>query len=58
MEIAKSVGFNSRKLAAIGLNLSFIDTSWLVGGKFNFKSSWKFIVLQSVIPAKAGIQKI
>jgi len=34
MEIAKSVGFNSPQLAAVGWNLSFIDTPWLAAGKF------------------------
>jgi hypothetical protein len=34
VEVAKSVGFNSLLLAAIGLDLSFIDTPWLAAGKF------------------------
>jgi len=34
MEIAKSVGFNSPQLAAIGLNLSLIDIPWLAAGEF------------------------
>jgi acyl-CoA reductase-like NAD-dependent aldehyde dehydrogenase len=36
VEIAKSAGFNSPQLAAIRLNLSFIDTPWLAAGKFIF----------------------
>jgi hypothetical protein len=37
VEIAKSAGFNSPQLAALGLNLSFIDTPWLAAGKFIFR---------------------
>jgi hypothetical protein len=33
-KIAKSAGFNSPQLAALGLNLSFTDTPWLAAGKF------------------------
>jgi hypothetical protein len=39
VEIAKSAGFNSPQLAALGLNLSFIDTPWLAAGKFIFSQS-------------------
>jgi hypothetical protein len=34
VEIAKSAGFKSPQLAALGLNLSFIDSQWLAVGKF------------------------
>jgi hypothetical protein len=34
MEIAKSAGFNSPQLAALGLKLPFTDTPWLAAGKF------------------------
>jgi len=34
MEIAKSGGFNCPQLAAIGWNISFIDTPWLAAGTF------------------------
>jgi hypothetical protein len=40
VEIAKSAAFNSPQLAALGLNLSFIDTPWLAAGKFIFRG-WK-----------------
>jgi hypothetical protein len=34
VEIVKSAGFNSLQLAALGLNLTFIDTPWFAAGKF------------------------
>jgi hypothetical protein len=34
MEIAKSAGFNSPQLGALGLKLPFTDTPWLAAGKF------------------------
>jgi hypothetical protein len=34
VEIAKSAGFNSPQLAALGKKLSFIDTPRLAAGKF------------------------
>jgi hypothetical protein len=39
VEIAKSAGFNSPQLAALGLNLSFTDTPWLAAGEFIVKVS-------------------
>jgi hypothetical protein len=37
VEIVKPAGFNSPQLAALGLNLTFIDTPWLAAGKLIFQ---------------------
>jgi hypothetical protein len=42
VEIEKSARFNSPQLAAIRLNLSFIDTPWLAAGKFIVTNELKF----------------
>jgi hypothetical protein len=46
VEIAKSAGFNSPQLAALRLNLFFIDTPWLDAGNFIMTSP------DSTIPQK------